>query len=210
MDKSKIKNFEKEKELFELACAQGGYFTTKQAEAHGFYRQNHRRLEGVKWEKVARGIYRHKLCASSSSFDELHILRLYFLRRDGTEGIIYSGETAALLMGVGDFLPIRIYGLIESDARRSTQPPFSVTLRRVPSFDTIDSTQSDEGLPVTTPMQTLLDLLTTYDKDPEEVRRAYVRARNEGKITKKKVDQNLRRKDDADILKLFALWEESL
>ncbi|RYZ91032.1 MAG: hypothetical protein EOP04_01935 [Proteobacteria bacterium] len=201
--------FEKDKELHDLAESQGGFFTTSQAEKLGFLRQHHSHEEGVRWEKISRGIYRHKLLNISENKEELHILRLHFLKKDGSEGIVFSGETAASVQGIGDFLPQKVFALMEDKRRLKATPPLDIEIKRVASLAKFESRTRD-NLPVTTPAQTLIDLLTIYDTDPEEVRRAFTQARNDGKLTSGEVRETLSRPVAESVQRLFKEWEASI
>jgi hypothetical protein len=150
------------RELSELTGGQWGLVTTAQAAARGISRLQLSRLaEDEQLERVGHGIYRDR-GAPIERFDGLKAAWLSLdPKRTAHERMqskpadaVVSGPAASYLLGLGDLapepyqftVPIRRQTQRDSVAFRVRKlPPASVTIR--------------EGLPVTTPEQTIADLV---------------------------------------------------
>jgi len=150
------------KELNEITASQWGMLTTAQAVRRGVSRMQLSRLVNTgQLERLGHGIYRD----AGTPSDHLESLRAAWLSinpkltaeerlRTQPNDAIASGRTASFLLGLGDLVPEPYQFTVPT--RRQTQrkelvlrikqlPPKSQTLR--------------EGLPVTTPEQTIADLI---------------------------------------------------
>jgi hypothetical protein len=150
------------RELGDLTAGQWGMVTTAQATARGISRLQLSRLaEDGQLDRVGHGIYRG-MGAPPERFDGLKAAwlsvnpKLTAQERMQTmpADAVVSGPAASHLLGLGDLVPEPYQFTVP--ARRQTQrdslafrvrslPPSSVTIR--------------EGLPVTTPEQTIADLI---------------------------------------------------
>ena len=172
-------------QLLELARQQGGYFTAAQAAACGFDNANQFRYVGDgRWERVRRGIFRLASEPISPQAD-LHIISLFLRRRDGRFGGVFGLETAAQIHGLGDFMPSSIHVLVAGRLRKRAELPPELVLSR--SGDLTTEVQVIDGLPVTSTLRTIADLLAAPDRDHEDVRRAFLEGRRAGLISADKL-----------------------
>jgi len=139
--------------LYALASAQSGYFTTPQAAAHGVsWRALSHHAHRGRFQRLRRGLYRFR-DYPSSRYEEVVAAWLAV----GAEQSIVSHDTALDLHDLTDIIPLSIHVTV-SRARRGLHPPVGVTLHT-----TIDSLGDDEvtireGVRLTTPERTLLDV----------------------------------------------------
>jgi len=149
--------------LYALASAQSGYFTTTQAVAHGVsWRALSHHAGRGRFQRVRRGLYRFR-DYPSSRYEEVVAAWLAV----GAEGSIVSHETALDLHDLTDIIPLSIH-LTVPRARRGLHPPVGVTLHT-----TIDPLHDEEvtireGVRLTTPERTLLDVAEA-GTGPEQV-----------------------------------------
>lgn len=142
-------------DIYDLAEAQHGHFTTKQAEMLGFARSTlHHHLQEGRIRRVAWGIYRLRNYPPSE-FEQEAVLMLWSADRDGEPQAVISHETALAHFDLSDVLPAKIHLTVPASFRK--QPPSHVELHKaeLPEGDV-----RQEGLlRYTTPIRTLLDLL---------------------------------------------------
>ena len=149
--------------LYGLASAQSGYFTTPQAAAHGVsWRALSHHADRGRFQRVRRGLYRFR-DYPSSRFEEVVAAWLAV----GAEQSTVSHDTALDLHDLTDIIPLSIHVTVPR-ARRGLHPPAGVTLHT-----TIDPLGDDEvtireGVRLTTPERTLLDV-AEVGTAPEQV-----------------------------------------
>jgi predicted transcriptional regulator of viral defense system len=176
---------QKQQQLLDLARGQGGYFTASQASSVGFEKNNrHRFVKNGVWTQVRRGIFRIS-SEPEPLHGDLHWLALFFKHRDGRPSAIFGLETAAQIHGMGDYMPSHVNMLVEPNFQKRSPPPDHVEIHVVLSIK--HEVQTVEGLPVTSPLRTIVDLLQQKDRDPEETRRAFLQARSAGIIVPKMI-----------------------
>lgn len=167
--------------LLSIAREQGGHFTASQAEGVGYSNSHQFRcVKNGSWTHIRRGIYR-LVSEPESEREDLHILSLFFRRRDGTPSGVFGLETAASIHELGDFMPAKIYVLVPKGFRKRATIPQHVEVVKV--NDVIHQISSVGGLQTTTPLRTIIDLLGQVDRDSCEVRKAYKTARSSGLIS---------------------------
>lgn len=172
---------EKRKVLRKLAREQGGFFTAGQAEDVGFPSSRHPDLvSSGQWERVRRGIFR-LASETEGQFSDLHVLSLFFRHRDGTPSGVFGLETAASIFEMGDMLPVQTTVLVPAGFRKRAAIPDGVELVEVP--DITREVVRHEGLFVTSPIRTIVDLLRGPSRDQEETRRTFVAACGAGLIS---------------------------
>lgn len=172
---------EKRRVLRKFAREQGGFFTAGQAEEVGFPGSRHPDLvRSGQWERVRRGIFR-LASEPEGQFSDLHILNLFFRKRNGSPSGVFGLETAASIFEMGDMLPVRTSILVPANFRKRAEIPDGVELIEVP--DISREVVQHEGLFVTSPIRTIVDLLRTPSRDQEEIRRTFVAACGSGVIS---------------------------
>ncbi len=201
---------QKRQALESLAANQSGLFTTEQAVKIGFARQNHNRfIESGWWRRIARGIYGLDLQNSDDKLETYQLLTLFTKKRGGENCIVFSGETAASLHGIGDFFPVKVSCFLDKNNRKDLSEFDFLHITRLSDVNEKELSKKFGNIYVTSPMQTLVDLIIVYNRDFEEVRRAFVSGRNEGKIPNPLSSSALKRCSD-DISNLFIKWEHSI
>ncbi len=197
----------KRMQLLELARQQGGFFTASQAAAIGFDNANQFLLvKDRRWERVRRGIFR-LVSEPRGEFDDLHELALFFRHRDGSPSGIFGLETAAAVHGLGYFMPGHITILVLPSFRKQAAIPLGVHL--IPTNDLTIQVQKTAGLPLTSPLRTVVDLLRAPDRDAEEIHRAFLSARREGLISPDSLAGMLSWVSD-EVIRTILAWENNL
>jgi len=150
------------RELGDLTASQWGMVTTAQAAARGITRLQLSRLaEDGHLERIAYGIYRDA-GTPPERYDSLKAAWLSINPRrtaldrltDKPPDAVVSGATASYLLGLGDLVP-EPYELTVPRRRQTQRTELTFRVRQLPP----DSLTRREGLPVTTPEQTIADLV---------------------------------------------------
>jgi predicted transcriptional regulator of viral defense system len=176
---------ERQKELYQLAESQSGYFTTKQAATLG-YASNKRiyHIRARNWVREHRGIYRLALFPEPERSD----LMLWWLwsrdRSDRPTGV-YSHQTALSLHDLTDVNPAKLDLTVPTNFRRGVPIPNVLRLHRadVPAADR----EILYGVPVTNAMRTILDVWQEGSLPKPVLRAAFREAMKRGAITKSQV-----------------------
>ncbi|WP_343926826.1 type IV toxin-antitoxin system AbiEi family antitoxin domain-containing protein [Rhodoglobus aureus] len=148
--------------LAEISSGQWGMATTSQARSIQVSRVQIARLaESGHLERLAHGVYRdagsppHEFDDIRAAWLSLDPDRMADDRiRDGVDGIVMSGNTAAALHGIGDLLPTPY--VFTSAARRQSQRPDIRFKRRLLVADQITLVA---GIPTTGIERTIADLV---------------------------------------------------
>jgi len=121
-------HFEK---LREVALRQGGVFLASQAVDAGFLSTNHTYHERNRtWRRIARGIY--VLAGFGGERENLIAIALWSRSR-GAEGdaqVIFAGQTALGIAGIGLLNESSVLGFVPPGFRRRSEPPFPCSLAR--------------------------------------------------------------------------------
>jgi len=165
-------------ELFTVAQAQGGYFTTTQAAAAGYSRPLlHKYLARGKMERVRRGIYR-LVHFPAGEHEDLVALWLW-----SEQTGVFSHETALVLHDLSDALPSKVHmTLPESWRRRRLRVPAGLVLDYA-NLGEADRT-GFSAVPITSPRRTLRDCIRA-NVSSDLVGQAVLQARRRGLISKK-------------------------
>lgn len=161
--------------LFEVAQAQAGYFTTRQAATAGYSPQLLAYLGDKKVMRVRRGIYR-LVHFPASDHEDLVVLWLW----SEQEGV-FSHDTALALHDLSDILPSRVHLTLPAGwRRRRLRVPMGLVLH---FSDIGDGDRSSfDAVPVTRPRRTLEDCIETH-VEPRLVGQAIRQARQRGLIS---------------------------
>lgn len=164
--------------LYRLAEAQAGYFTAGQAVEAGMDRSTlrHHARDGGRYIRAARGLYRLRDFPSSP---HEHVTAAWLPLRDA--GAVVSHESALELNGLADLIPDAVHlSLPRSGRGQRLRPGIRLhTLARPPADKEITEI---EGLPVTRPERTIVDLLDS-GAQPEQVEMAIEQALDRGLTT---------------------------
>lgn len=154
--------------LTEIAVAQGGYFTARQAGEAG-YGSAHLRyhLAAGNFERAGHGLYRIPTLPRAEHDD---LLRLHFWSRDRDDQpqAVVSHQTALSLHELAELIPTQIHLTVPTTFRK--RPPKGCTLHKAP-VPASDATEID-SLQVTTAARTLRDLASDATMPTEQFQRA--------------------------------------
>ena len=171
--------------LFGLAREQHGFFTTKQAEAAGFQRQSHYyHVQTGDWIREHRGIYRLDHFPSAERPDLIRFWLWSRNRQDVPQGV-YSHETALSLHELSDVMPAKLHMTVPKTFRRMAPTPRAIVLHHDDVLPV--DIETLEGVPVTTPLRTILDLLREHRVSQDVLVQALKEALQRGTITQKSI-----------------------
>lgn len=169
--------------LYETAEQQGGYFSAQQARAAGFskallsyYVQSGRFL------RIRRGVYR------LAQFPEMPHADLTIAWLSAGEKAVLSHESALLLYGLTDLLPVEIHLSVPRTASRRLPGVRFHTAR----LEAEEITRR-QGLPVTTLPRTLADLIRSGVAE-EHVRQAVQQALERGLTSRAALEEEAHRR----------------
>jgi predicted transcriptional regulator of viral defense system len=182
------------------AFQQGGYFTVPQARDHGVNKTllNHYVSSG-RFTPVRRSLYRLSNFPSSPN-DEIREKWLSVGPRS-----IVSHQSALDLLDLSDEIPSAVHLLVARRDRGMRRPP-GVVLHTHPDGEQVP-TVSRDGLPVTAPARTLVDVLA--DIQPDQATRAIRQALERGLITKRQLlSEAMGKKREQALTRLLSAIEE--
>jgi predicted transcriptional regulator of viral defense system len=168
--------------LYEIAEAQQGFFTTKQAKAAGYAGNTHPyHVQAGNWIRQHRGIYRLAHFPPTDHPD-LAIWSLWSRNRnEKTEGV-YSHQTALSTHELSDVNPAKLHMIVPPHFRRNSEIPGILVLHHgiVQPHDI----QTAQGFQVTRPLRTILDVVEDGTVERAFVRQAIRQAFDRGLITR--------------------------
>jgi len=136
-------------ELYRIAESQAGYFTARQAHAAGFsFALLNYHLKQGRFLRVRRGVYR------LAQFPEMPHADLFVAWLAAGEKAVLSHESALALYGLTDLLPAEIHLTVPRTASRRL-PGIRFHTARLHA----EEITRRQGLPVTTPARTIVDLI---------------------------------------------------
>ncbi len=169
--------------LYRIASAQGGFFTTKQAISCGYQTSSHPyHVKAGNWVREHRSIYR---LVNFPSDDRPDLILWYLWSRNRSEDPqgIYSHETSLALRELTDINPNKLHMTVPRGFRRNSQIPDVIVLyySDVPASD-IDQMY---GVKITNTMRTLMDIVKEGTLSDEILYQAISEAINTGMINKR-------------------------
>jgi predicted transcriptional regulator of viral defense system len=176
---------ERQKDLYELAESQSGYFTTKQASALGY--ASNKRIYHVRtgnWIREHRGIYRLARFPEPDRPD-LILWMLWSRDRSDRPTGVFSHQTALSLHDLTDANPARLDLTVPASFRRGTPIPKVLRLHRgdVPPEDR----EIVFGVPVTNAIRTIVDVWKEESIPRSDLREAFREAAKRGAITRTQI-----------------------
>jgi predicted transcriptional regulator of viral defense system len=189
------------KRLYEIAEAQEGFFTTKQAKAAGFAENTHPyHVQAGNWIHERRGIYRLSRFPRGERPD-LMLWSLWSKNRGEAAQGVYSHQTALSLHDLSDVMPAKLHMTVPRSFRRNSKIPHVLVLHFA------DLPQSDigaaHGVRVTNPMRTILDLLASGEVPLVTVRQAVREALRQGLIRRGEIAEARRHLADSKQMRAF-------
>lgn len=167
-----------ENKLFKIAESQQGYFTSKQAKDSGYKDNTHPyHIQSGNWIRVHRGIYRLARFPGSERPD-LMIWALWSCNRSGKIEGVYSYQTALSIHELSDILPDKLHMTVPLSFRRNSAIPKILVIHRKQLLQ--DRIVRIDGYFVTTPYQTLLDIIAEAHVSHELILQAIKTASDRG------------------------------
>jgi predicted transcriptional regulator of viral defense system len=143
--------------LYEVAAHQGGYFTARQAREAGYEDNVHPyHVRSRNWVREARGVYRLSQFPLPARPD-LMVWQLWSRNRQDEPQGVFSHATALSLHELSDVMPAKLHMTVPPGFRRMTAIPQILRLHRARLGER--DVQRMDGVRVTTPLRTLLDVI---------------------------------------------------
>ncbi len=141
------------KALFEVAAAQKGYFTSKQAAGCGYSRRvQHYHVKTGDWERVNTGVYRIKNFPVTQNEDLVRWSLWSRNNSDIPQGVI-SHDSALSFYELSDIIPAAVHLTVPGKFRKNPDGGCILHKRDLLPEDA----KQEEGFKVTTPLRTILD-----------------------------------------------------
>lgn len=176
------------RKLFEVAEEQAGAFTAKQAEAAGYSRRMHHYYVGAgDWERVSWGVYRLRDYPRGEQ-DRYAELTLWSRNAQDHPQAVLGFETALYLHQLSDLDPAEIHLVVPPAFRKA--PPTGVVLHRARLM--AQDIQQRGAYRVTTPLRTLMDVLSEGRLSPEHLQAAVRDALALGLVRRVRLDEALK------------------
>lgn len=156
--------------LFEIAEAQEGLFTAKQAELTGFDKRNHSYHVRVgNWIREHRGIYR-LANFPRSSYEQYVLWSLWSRNRDDEPQGIYSGQTALSIHELSDLMPAKLHMSVPKTFRRNSRLPKVLMLHYedIPAANCVTM----RGFRVQRPLAAVIELFESGEVSEDILRQA--------------------------------------
>ncbi len=140
--------------LYQVAAAQGGYFTAVQARRAGYaYSQQHFHVSRGNWLRIDRGLFRLRSFPSGEREDLIR-WSLWSRNQKGVPQAVVSHDTALTVHEMSDVMPAQIHLTVPQRFRKKI-PPGCVLHKSIVAPEDVESRS---GYRVTTPLRTLLDV----------------------------------------------------
>jgi predicted transcriptional regulator of viral defense system len=172
------------------AYEQHGYFTTSQARAHGISSQllSHY-ARGSRFEKVRRGLYR----LPGFPRDEHDEMREKWMAV-GADKAVLSHQSALALLDLSDNIPDAVH-LLLGRRYRGLRRPAGVVVHTRRDGEEVDTVWR-QGLPLTTPTRTLVDV--AGELQPEQLEMAVRQGFGRGLFTARELEEQARERGRSD------------
>jgi predicted transcriptional regulator of viral defense system len=171
-----------QRELYQVAEGQGGYFTAKQAARLGYTANKRNYHVGAgNWVREHRGIYRLALFPAPARPD----LILWWLWSRGHSDVpqgVFSHRTALALHDLTDVNPARLDLTVPPFFRKGSAIPQVLRLH----YADVSTGEMEiiESVPVTTTLRTIIDVWREKSLPEPSLREAFDGAKRMGKLTR--------------------------
>jgi len=140
--------------LYQIAAAQGGYFTAAQARQVGYaYSQQHFHVSRGNWLKIDRGLFRLRDFPPGEREDLIR-WSLWSRNQKSVPQAVVSHDTALTVHELSDAMPAQVHLTVPPGFRKNV--PHGCVLHK--AVLTPGEIESRTGYQVTTPLRTLLDV----------------------------------------------------
>jgi hypothetical protein len=191
--------------LFAIAESQDGYFTMAQALEAGFARSTHSyHVTAGNWLRELRGIYRlRRFPVTETGY--LVPWSQWTRNREGEPQGVYSHTTALALRNLSDANPSKLHMTVPPGFRRNSQTPEVLVLHKAKLAPS--EIIRERGYSLTSPMRSIIDSAASGAADPDMLHHAFVEGMKRGLITRRELQEALKRDDLTpwltDILRQF-------
>jgi predicted transcriptional regulator of viral defense system len=174
------------RKLYDFAAHQGGFFTARQAREAGYEDNVHSyHVRSRNWIRETRGVYRLSQFPLPSRPD-LMVWQLWSRnRRDEPLGV-FSHATALALHELSDVMPAKLDMTVPPGFRRMAAIPEVLRLHRARLADR--DIQTIDGVRVTTPLRTLLDVIAEGAIAQELLAQAVDQALRRGAVMRRQLE----------------------
>jgi predicted transcriptional regulator of viral defense system len=172
--------------LYETAGQQGGHFTSRQAREAGYEDNTHpHHVRAGHWIREHRGIYR---LAQFPLHARAHLIlwQLWAHNRSGEPQGTFSHPTALALHELSDAMPSRLDLTVPRGFQRMAAIPGVLRLHRARLTER--GIEAIDGIRVTTPLQTLIDVIVDDAIAPDLQIQAVDQALRRGLIMRRQFD----------------------
>ncbi len=176
------------RKLFEIANDQMGYFTSQQAVKSGIPDCNHSyHIRAGHWKREMRGIYRLQNYPVSD-YEELMVWYLWTKNRKDIPQGVFSHDTAIDLYELSDINPAKIHITVPKTFQRFNEIPGEICLHK--GELKVADTKGFHGMKITTPIKTLIDLVSEGKIGADLIKQAVEQGLKRGLINQKQIDKN--------------------
>jgi predicted transcriptional regulator of viral defense system len=193
-----MRRIDGQRDLYQIAEGQGGYFTAKQAASLGYTasKRNYHVRAG-NWVREHRGIYRLALFPAPARPD----LILWWLWSRGHSDIpqgVFCHRTALALHDLTDVNPAKLDLTVPPSFRKGSAIPRVLRLHYADLGPS--ETEIVENVPVTTALRTIIDVWREKSLPESSLREAFEDARRLGKLTKGQIAKARKHPDTAQVI----------
>jgi predicted transcriptional regulator of viral defense system len=173
-------------DLYSSAKAQGGFFTARQAREAGYADNTHPyHVKAGNWIRERRGIYRLARFPPPTRPD-LMLWQLWSYNRSGDPQGTFSHATALTLHELSDAMPRRLDMTVPPGFQRMAAIPTVLNLHRARLGD--DDVETIDGVRVTTPPRTLVDVIDDGILGQDLQVQAVHEAIRRGRVTRRQLE----------------------
>jgi predicted transcriptional regulator of viral defense system len=177
---------EKARHLYETVSDQGGYFTTKQAQAAGYAPSTHSyNVKAGNWVREHRGIYRLANYPTGEHPDMV-LWHLWSRNQSDEPQGVFSHQTALSFYDLSDVNPAKLHMTVPPAFRRGVETPKILVLHRGKLRK--EDVQEAQGFRVTRPLRTIVDLLIDRTVQMDHMGQAVKQSFARGLITGEQVE----------------------
>jgi predicted transcriptional regulator of viral defense system len=145
------------RKLYDTAQAQGGFFTARQAREAGYEDSVHPyQVRSGNWVRETRGVYRLAQFPTPARPD-LMVWQLWSRNRQDEPQGVFSHATALTLHDLSDVMPAKLDMTVPPGFRRMAAIPDVLRLHHARLNER--EVQTMDGVRVTTPARTLIDVI---------------------------------------------------
>lgn len=171
---------EAERQLFEIADSQQGYFTAKQAISAGYSEKNHAfHVNSGNWIRELHGVYRLRSYPTSDDA-QLALWALWSRGKDGEPQGVYSHETVLSHHNLSDVNPPRLHMTVPKDFKRSAKIPEALVLHK--AVLSKSEIREGHGYRMTTIRRALEDVIQEGALSPDLIEQAVQEALKTGAL----------------------------